>query len=102
MEKSEEQIDKELDIIEKLYELQEKLAVHFSNKSSYTISRLKIFNALFLRLSDKYNLERQGDLWDLDLKYDEALELLSDFDFKIFESELTSKRNILPKDFLME
>jgi hypothetical protein len=56
MKKSAEQVDKKL-TIEKCYGIQETLASYFSNKYGYKVLREEIFNALFITLSDKYNLE---------------------------------------------
>lgn len=102
MRKSNEQVDKELASIEKLYSMQEQLAVHFSSKHDCIILREQIFKALFIRLTDKYNLEWQGDLWDVDINYDDALQLLNDFDFKVLQNNLVSSQKTLPEELLME
>jgi hypothetical protein len=49
------------------------------------IDRKTILEALFLVYADKYNFQRQRDLWDIPLGFDEALSLLSDFDFRIIK-----------------
>ena len=68
----------------------------------FKVSRIEIFDALFLLLADKENLEWGGDLWDIDISYDEALKLLSNFDFNTFRNELIIEENIIPIEFVFE
>ena len=102
MKTSNERVEKGVASIEKMYELQEQLAIHFSAICGYKILREQIFYALFIRFADKYSFEWQGDLWDIDINYDEALEFLCDFDFKVLNNDITSEREILPDCLLMK
>lgn len=68
----------------------------------FKVSRIEIFDALFLLLADKENLEWGGGLWDVNISFDEALKLLSNFDFNTFYNELVIEENIIPKEFVFE
>ena len=102
MSKDEKQIEKELLLIEKMDEIIEMLISHFSTSHSGLIQRRQIFEALFLLLSDEYKLERPGDLWDIEIEYEKALKLLSDFDFDTVITQIETSENIIPENFLME
>jgi hypothetical protein len=102
MRKSDEQIKKELSHLGRHYQLQENLASYFTRKYSYCILPENIFEALFIRLTDKKNLEWPGDLWDIDISYEDALQLLSDYDFKTIHNNINTSTKILPKELLMD
>jgi hypothetical protein len=102
MDKSKEQNVKELGTIEKWNEILDLLSSYFKIKSSEDILREDIFAALFLLLSDKYSLEWRGDLWDLEMDYDEALQTVLEFDFNILKKTLFSEQEILPGHLLMK
>ena len=65
----------------------------------FKVSRSKIFDALFLLLADSEDLENQGDLWDVDISYEKALNLLSYFDFNTLQNKVIIENNIIPKEF---
>lgn len=101
MQKSEEQVEKELRTIEKWYEIQEELVTFLTNLHGHNITRDEVFNALFIRLSEQFDLEWQGDLWALEMDFDEALQSIIDFDFKILNQNIVSDRSILPDELLL-
>ena len=101
MQKSKEQVDKELGTIEKWYEIQEELVRYLTSLHGHEITREEVFNALFIRLSDKCDLEWQGDLWDLEIDFDEALQSIIDFDFRILSQNIVSDSSIFPDGFLL-
>jgi hypothetical protein len=100
--KSENRIIEELDLINKLYDIQERLASHFTLLYSQQITQKDIFQALFLVLADKESLEWPGDLWDINLEYEQALTLLRDFDFNTLLNGVETPFGLIPRDFLME
>ena|SRR5215203_5884547 len=101
MQKSEEQVDKELGAIEKWYDIQEELVCYLTNLHGLEITREEVFNALFMRLSDKFDLEWQGDLWDLEIDFDEALQSIVDFDFRILNQNVVTDSSIFPDGLLL-
>ena len=102
MKKDENQINREFKQIENWFEIQESLAVHFNSLYSWTIDREHIFEGLYLLLADKYELEWPGDLWDVQIEYEEALKLLSEFDFNIILNKIETDVEIFPKNFLIQ
>lgn len=89
---SEETGDIQLKRIEELSELFDKLQQHFCVQES------EIFDALYLRLNHKFNFEWVGDLWDLDLSFDDAQQILQDFDFTILRDVIETDISLLPSD----
>jgi len=102
MQKNNEQVSKELGSLEKWYDVQEKLANHYTKLNGHVITRENIFNGLFIRLADKYHLEWQGDLWDLEITYEEALNYIKDFDFAVFNQKVTIDSSIIPSDLILK
>ena len=88
--------------IENLYRIQEKLAFHFSKLYHKEITREDTFWALFLLLEDKGRIEWATDLWDLDLEYDQCLQLLLKFDFDCLHSPVISTKDLIPNRFLLQ
>lgn len=78
----------------------EKLERYFANRNIILDGRKEIMDALFLLLEPKYNLEIKGDLYDLDLDYQELLDLLLNFDFNILNQKIETERNILSEDIV--
>lgn len=82
-----------------MFELQEKLAVFFTNKFGYKITREEIFDVLFIVYENSNNLEWIGEVWDLNINFLDSLNLLSEFDFgllnKSVETELIFDKAIL-------
>lgn len=102
MQKTEDQIERELDRINEWYNIQELLALYFSKKVGSEISRRQIFDALFISLTDTCNLEWRGDLWDLEMNYEDAVNALIDFDFAVLNTKIQSKEQVLPKSLVRE
>ena len=96
------QIEKELSVLEKMDETIERLISHFSTIHAGRIKRRQIFEVLFLLFSEKYKLERPGDIWDAEIEYDEALKLLSNFNFDTVFDKIETPQEIIPANFLME
>ena len=88
--------------IEDFYKIQVRLADHFSTLYSKDISREDIFWALFVALEDEEELEWAGDLWDLDLDYNQCLEVLSRFDFNSLNNQIATDEGLIPENFLMQ
>lgn len=102
MTKDENQIDKELLHIEKWHQIQQKLVLHFASSYSGAIQSQEIFEALFLLLSEKHKLEWQGSMWDVDIEFEEALTLLSNFDFTIILNKIETEEGVIPKSLLIQ
>lgn len=79
----------------------ESLALFFSKKYNHQITEEDICNSLFIILTDKYNIEWPGDLIDTNIKYNEALELLLNFNFKTLEQNINIEYGVIPNDLLM-
>ena len=88
--------------IKDFHELQEKLATFFSEKHLIIIQREDIFNALALLLSDKENLEWIGWLNDIDISYEQAKELLLNFNFETLNQRVITTEEIIPIEFLFQ
>jgi hypothetical protein len=101
MKKDEGQPDKEHNTIEKWFNIQENLSHHFTNKYGYKITREEIFDALFIGLVDELNLEWQGDLWDLEMNFDEALQSIKNFDFSILNQNIVIDKVVFPSELLL-
>ena len=80
----------------------ESLRCHYNLINLNKIDRHTIFDALFILQEDKYNLEHPGDLWAIEIEYDEALKLLENFDFNVILNSIETQENIIPKEFLLE
>ena len=102
VEKDENQIEKKLDHINKWYDIQKSLTIYFNSFYTWTIKSEHVFESLFLLLADKYGLEWFGDLWDVEIEYEEALKLLSEFDFNTIFNKIETDEEIFPKDFLIQ
>ena len=86
----------------KLDKVIEDLVSHFASSYSGTIQESHIFDALTLLLSDKHEFEWGGDLWGVDIEYEEALKLLSDFDFSnLLRGGIETEKDIIPKNLFM-
>ena len=79
---SDKDANESLNKIGNLDKILNQLSEHYSKQKSKPISRGDIFDSLYLCLKDKFNWEHPLDFWDLDITYEEAKSVLSDFDFK--------------------
>lgn len=102
MSKNQNQLESELLKINKLDDIIGTLVSHFSSIHSGTIQRQQIFEALFILLPEKYEFERIGDLWDIEIEYNNALKLLSNFNFNTVLNKIETTEEIILEDFLME
>lgn len=53
------------------------------------VSREEVFNALFILTSDDFGFEHPVSLWNLEISYQNGLEILRDFDFEVFEKQFS-------------
>ena len=80
-----------------------KLLDHFKNVyPNLQIERNHLFDSLFILYSDKYDLEWPGDLWDIEINYDDAKRLLTEFDFNVIMNTIEVQSEIIPKDLLIQ
>lgn len=87
--------------IEKLFKTQKSLATHFSALQSLEINQQHICQALFISLDEKYKFNWPGEVWNVDINYDDALLLLSNFDFKGLINQIETEAEIIPFQFLL-
>jgi hypothetical protein len=103
MKLSDKEISDKFKQFDKIDNLKNKLSEHFNSiYSDIQIDRKQVFDALFIMLSDKYDLEWIGDLWDIDITYDEAKKVLSNFDFNTINNVIETNEEIIPRDLLIQ
>lgn len=95
-------IDKRIELAVKWENTCDKLVEHFKESYSPTIEKRHIFDALFMLLEKKYNLEWTGDLWNVEIEYVDVLKLLEYFDFDVLLNPIETDISIIPHQFLME
>lgn len=67
--------------IENISSIIDRLTAHFRQEYSNEIRSRDIFDAIFVVMSKSHDFEWGGDLWDVDMEYEEVLNLLSEYDF---------------------
>lgn len=95
-------VEQELQENNNLEDIQGRLIAHFRTVYSETIQREHIFEALFLTLADRENLEWSGDIWHIDITYEEALRVLEKFDFNVLFNPMETSIDILPQDLIIQ
>ena len=85
---SDQETNKSLNKIENLDKVLNDLSDYYSELKSQKITRDDIFDSLYLSLKDKFEWDHPLDFWDLDIPYEEAKNVLSDFNF--VSSQITS------------
>jgi len=80
----------------------ERLLKHFNSSRICSISHADIFNALYLSLDHKMQFEWPGDLWDVDLDFEQAVLLLKDFDFNILHNTVETPDDWIPDNLLIK
>jgi len=78
------------------------LADYYKQEKKIDIPPSYIEDALYIRLSDKYEFEWKGSLWDTRISKEEALLALSDFDFLSLNTKIETDFNVLPSTLLLE
>ena len=103
MKLSDKEISEKFKQFDKIDNLKNKLSKYFDSiYSDIQIDERKVFDALFIMLSDKYDLEWIGDLWYIDITYDEAKRILSKFDFNTINNLIETNEEIIPRDLLIQ
>ena len=103
MKLSEKEIKEKFRLIKNLDNVIDKLLDHFNSvHPNIRIEERHIFDSLFILLSDKYNLEWPGDLWDIDVDFEEAKKLLTAFDFNEIINKIEVQSEIIPRDLLIQ
>jgi hypothetical protein len=103
MKLSEKEIKNKSRLIKNLDNVLIKLLDHFKKiYPNIQIERKHIFDSLFLLYSDKYDLEWPGDIWDIEIDFDEAKRLLTDFDLSVITNSIEVQSEIFPKDLLIQ
>ncbi len=99
---SDKEANKALKKIESLDTILNDLSNYYSELGSMTISRGDIFDSLYLMLKDKFEWEHPLDFWDLDITYNEAKNVLSEFNFKAVLFKIETERDIIPSELLIQ
>lgn len=100
--KSQTQINASLELIEKWDEMLRKLVGHFQSQYLYEITDKEILEALFLTLEKKKHLEWIGDVWDVEIEFEEVLTLLSNFNFESLKNKVETQEGLIPNDLLFQ
>jgi hypothetical protein len=85
-----------------LADIQSSLASHFDTFYSWEIKKGHIAEALFLLFEESGKLEDFVDVLFIHIEYDDALKLLSDFNFNILQNKIETDEEIIPDNFLMK
>lgn len=101
MEQSDREVEQGLLQIEEWYNMQQQLSSHFSKVYATTITTETIYDALLLLSSDEYALDWGGNLMDTGLKYDQALLMLTGFDFNIIQNKIETQGELIPQDLII-
>ncbi len=84
--------------IKEFYKFRENLAKALSVLFSIEISDRNVMDALYLLHSDEADMEWVGDVWDLDITYQQALSELSKFDFNILFKSIEVDEDWIPSN----
>lgn len=87
--------------IEEMDNIVENLSKYFTEALGTRINKQQIFNALFLLLSDKYELERPSDIWDAEIDFDSAKNSLLLFNFETLNQQIILPKEIVPEEYVM-
>lgn len=89
--------------IEEFYEFKESLAIELTELlKERQISDRDVMIALYLLKADEEGMEWIGDVWDLNITYDEALQLLKNFDFEALTQQIEIEEGAIPREFVLE
>ena len=91
-----------MELIEKWDAMLRKLVDHFQNHYFIEVSDQEILEALFLTLEKKKDLEWIGDVWDVEIEYEEALTLLTNFNFESLKNKVETEQGVIPNDLLFQ
>ena len=82
--------------------LLKELADSFKQERNLDITPSNIEDALYLILSDKYEFEWRGSLWDTNISKEEAILWLTDFDFSLLNVQIETDTCVLPSALLLQ
>jgi hypothetical protein len=99
---SENTVENQIHRIEELSDIFENLLKHFQSLANHDVSNEVIFNALYLQLDNKMKFECPVDLWDVDINFEDACQLLHDFDFTILEKTIETPVDWTPRVLLIQ
>jgi len=86
--------------IEDFYEFKENLAKELSALLYMEITDSDVMNALYILYADGAGMEWIGDVWDLEITYDQALFELRKFDFSVLFRPIEVDQDWIPANFL--
>jgi hypothetical protein len=88
--------------LETFYENIQRLKSAFSSKYNIVLEDSHIFDALFMLIESKFNLELPSDLIDIDFTFEEAKKLLENFDFDILLHNIETNSDLISDCQLMQ
>lgn len=86
--------------IEEFYDFKERLAAELSTLLSRKISDRDVMDALYLIHADNAEMDWIGDVWDLDISYEEARTELLEFDFNMLLNLVEVEEERIPPSFV--
>ena len=87
--------------IEEFYEFNESLAKELTSFLRIPIADRDVMNALYLLNADQDEMDRIGDVWDLNIAYEEALAQLENFDFETLSYQIEIEDQCIPAHFVL-
>jgi hypothetical protein len=87
--------------IEEHDDIQHRLADDLTTLTGRTVTKEDVFWALFILYEKECDLEWAGDLWDVEISYEESMARLSNFDFKALDSFIELPDILFPESLFM-
>jgi len=87
--------------IEEFYEFKERLSKELTLLLDRPVADRDVMNALYLLYADEDDMEWIGDVWDLDISYDQALAVLRNFDFGILTQQIEIEDEAILAHFVL-
>lgn len=87
--------------IEEFYDFKERLSKELTLLLDRPVADRDVMNALYLLYADKDDMEWIGDVWDLDISYQQALDVLINFDFETLTQQIEIEDQAIPAHFVL-
>ncbi|MEO6685322.1 MAG: hypothetical protein ABIN24_05130 [Dyadobacter sp.] len=88
--------------IEDFYQFKDKLSKELTQFHGRSVSDGDVMTALFLLYADHEDMEWIGDVWDIDISFEQSLAALSNFDFAMLtQQQIAVAVEGIPAEFVM-